>query len=96
MQFGLFCLAQLWRYNPETMIMENKNGNWKFLHRWFTQLPKDGEKDGMNIEAWHSDHGEVHRQVLVLRNDNKSVDWEYAYPTSDGELVQMHLQMQHF
>mgnify|MGYP006249285801 CR=1 FL=1 len=38
----------MWKYNEETMVLESKSGNWKYLpHRW-TQIPRENES--MNIE----------------------------------------------
>ena len=69
-------LAQMWQYNSGLRTLDNKNGNWKYLHEHWT-LPLKDETEKMHIET-------IDGEVLEINNDNEIVLQNVTY--SLGEL----------
>ena len=69
-------LAQMWQYNSGLRTLDNKNGNWKYLHVHWT-LPLRDETEKMHIET-------IDGEVLGINNDNEIVLQNVTY--SLGEL----------
>ena len=71
-----YILAQMWQYNSGLRTLDNKNGNWKYLHVQWT-LPLKEEKEELHIET-------IHGEVLGINSDNEIVLQNVTY--SLGEL----------
>ena len=70
-------LAQMWQYNSGLRTLDNKNGNWKYLHvHWTLPLKDDNEK--MHIET-------INGEVLGINDENEIVLQNVTY--SSGELL---------
>ena len=55
----------MWKYNEETMVLESKSGNWKYLPQRWTQIPR--ENKSMTIEEADK------REVLGIINKTNMV-----------------------
>ena len=75
--FFFFILAQMWQYNSGLRTLDNKNGNWKYLHVHWT-LPLKDETEKMHIET-------IDGEVLGINNDDEIVLQNVTY--SLGELL---------
>ena len=72
-----FISAQMWQYNSGLRTLDNKNGNWKYLHVHWT-LPLKDETEKMHIET-------IDGEVLGINNDDEIVLQNVTY--SLGELL---------
>ena len=55
----------MWQYNSGLRTLDNKNGNWKYLHVHWT-LPLKDENEKMHIET-------INGEVLGINNNNEIV-----------------------
>ena len=76
-----FFAGQLWRYNKDTMLLESKKGNWKYLPQRWTQLPQHNET-GPNLAAYIE---EANRTVLGLKNGSKTVELQIRDESSSSQ-----------
>ena len=74
---SIIYVAQMWQYNSGLRTLDNKNGNWKYLHlNWILQL--QDEKEEMLIET-------LNGEVLGLDDNDEVVLQNKTY--SLGEMI---------
>ena len=61
----------MWQYNSGLRTLDNKNGNWKYLHELWT-LPLKEEKEEMLIETLKGDYlGLIGNNKVVLLSSSE-------------------------
>ena len=68
----------MWQYNSGLQTLDNKNGNWKYLHVHWT-LPLKDENEDMLIET-------INGEVLGINDKKEIVLQNVTY--SLGELIE--------
>ena len=76
-------LAQMWQYNSGLRTLDNKNGNWKYLHVQWT-LPLKEEKEEILIETLNGDFlGLNEKKQVVLLSSSELIELQRLYELSE-------------
>ena len=69
-----YILAQMWQYNSGLRTLDNKNGNWKYLHVQWT-LPLKEEKEEILIETLNGNFlGLNEKKQVVLLSSSELIE----------------------